>query len=182
MHDAPMRERDLQREWIAGGDRADPGRRDQLVGVDEVHVGASARGALQADVKVHDLKLVLDEGAAGQAVLAAPFNIGKLDAVALDQEAGASVGERVHEVRRASEGEAVELGMWPIKVARMEQPGEAVIGAIKRAADQGRDVGRSQKAMPRELADDQHVVVGNAEGGRLRRAPEAGATGRRGRR
>jgi hypothetical protein len=67
--------------------------------VDELHVGAGARGALQADVEIHDLKLVLDERATRQAVLSAPFDVGKLDAVALNQEAGAPIGKRVHEVR-----------------------------------------------------------------------------------
>ena len=58
----------------------------------------------------------------------------------------------------------------------MKEPREPIIGAVKRAADEGGDVGGAQKRRRAELADDLHVVVGEAKGRRLRR------TGNRGRR
>ena len=79
-----MRERDAQREWIPAGDVLIGEGSDKLGGMNELHVGASTRGALQADIKVHDLQLVLDERPPGLAVLAAPFDVGEFDAVALD--------------------------------------------------------------------------------------------------
>ena len=45
VRDAPMRERDAQRKWIAGGNALIREGSDHLVGVDELHVGASARRA-----------------------------------------------------------------------------------------------------------------------------------------
>jgi hypothetical protein len=60
-------------------------RSRRLVGMNEAHVAALAGGAMQADIEVHDLKLVLDKRPAGRAVLAAPFDVGEIDAVALDQ-------------------------------------------------------------------------------------------------
>ena len=133
--------------------------------MDEPHVGAIARRALQADVEIHDLELVLDERPAGLAVLAAPFDIGEVDAVALDQEARAAIGERIDERSGAGGRIVVELGARPVEIAGMEEPREAIVGAIERAADEGRDMRRSQEAMPRELAHDRHVVVGEAKGG-----------------
>jgi hypothetical protein len=59
----------------------------------------------------------------------------------------------------------------------MEQPFEPIIGAIERAADQGRDVGRSQETVSGKLAHDVHVVVREAKSWGLRRTAEAGAAG-----
>ena len=53
--------------------------------MDELHVVSSTSGELQRDREIDDLQLMLDERAAGLAVLAAPFDVGKLNAVALDQ-------------------------------------------------------------------------------------------------
>jgi hypothetical protein len=54
----------------------------------------------------------------------------------------------------------------------MEEPAEAISGAVERAADQRSDVRRSQKAVARQLTDDHHVIVGKTEGRRLRRTAE----------
>src|SRR5271157_746338 len=135
-----MRELDPQREWIAGDNSLIGEGSDEFSGVNELHVGASARRALQADIEVHDLQLVLDERAAGLAVLAAPFDVGKCDAVALDKEARAAVGERVNH-RSGPDGIEVELGARAVDVAGVEKPMEAIIGTVERAADEGGDVG-----------------------------------------
>jgi hypothetical protein len=126
-----MREGDPERKRIAGGNMLIWEARDLLVGVDELHVGVFACRPLQADVKIHDLKLVLDERSANFAILATPFDVGKLDAVALDQEAGAAVGERIDQRCRASGRIVVELHARPVKVACVEEAGQAVVGAIE---------------------------------------------------
>ena len=95
-----------------------------------------------------------------------------------NKEAGAAVGERVNERGGTGGGEAVELGTGPVEVAGMEEADEAIVGAIERAADKGCNVGRAQKAMAGELANDLHVVVGEAEGRRLRRTAEPRQSGR----
>src|SRR5208283_4793203 len=172
-----MRERDPQRERIAGGNALIREASDELGGVNEPNVGASARGALQADIKVHDLQLVLDERPPGLAVLAAPLDIGKFDAVALYKQARAAVGERVDH-RSGPDRIEIELGARAVDVASVEKAMEAIIGAVERAADQGGDVGRSQKAVSGELADDFHIVVGEAKGGRFRRTTEPRPAGR----
>ena len=71
--------------------------------------------------------------------------------------------------------------MWAIEIAGVKEAGKAIVGAVERAGDQSRDVGRAQKAMPRLVAHDLNVVVGDAEGRRLWRAAEAGSAGRCGR-
>ena len=60
----------------------------------------------------------------------------------------------------------------------MKEPGQPVIGAVERAADQGGDMGRAQEPVPRKLPYDFHVVVGEAEGRRLRRTAEPRPAGR----
>ena len=82
--------------------------------------------ALQRDIKVHDLELMLDERPAGLAVLAAPFDIGEIDAVALDQEPGAAIGKRIGHRRRAGGRIVVELRPRPIDIAGVEKPVEAI--------------------------------------------------------
>ena len=129
------------------------------------------------DVEIHNVKLVLDERAAGLAVLAAPFDIGEVDAVALDQEAGAAVGERIDDRRRAGGRVVVELGAGAVDVAGMEEARQAIVGAVERAADQGGNVGGAQEPVPRELAHDLHVVIGEAEGRRFRRTAEPRQSG-----
>src|SRR5258707_2059211 len=54
----------------------------------------------------------------------------------------------------------------------MEEALEPVVGAVERAADKLGDMRRSDEPMPRDLADDLHVVVGKAEGRRFRRTAE----------
>ena len=82
--DSPVRELHAQGQRIAGGARLLGEASDDVVGVDELHVASSAGGELKRDREIDDLQLVLNKGAAGLAVLAAPFDIGELDAVALD--------------------------------------------------------------------------------------------------
>ena len=168
MHDAPMRERDAQCEWIAGGNALIGEGSDEFSGVNELHVGPSARRALQADVEVHDLKLVLDEWPPGFAVLAAPLDIGECDAVALDEKPRAPVGERVDHWSGPDRIE-VELRARAVDVACVKEPQKPIIGAVERAADERGDVGRPQKAAPGELTHDFDVVVSETEGRRLRR-------------
>ncbi len=60
----------------------------------------------------------------------------------------------------------------------MKEPQKAIVGAVERAADLRGDVGRSQEAMPSELADNLSVIIGEAEGGRFRRTAEPWPTGR----
>ena len=60
-------------------------RRLFVVVMDELHVVSSAGSELQRDREIDDLQLMLDKRAAGLTVLAAPFDVGELDAVALDQ-------------------------------------------------------------------------------------------------
>ena len=140
VQDAPMRERNAQREWIAGGDALIGEGSDELVGVNELHVGASAGRALQPDREVHDLELVLNEWPPGLAVLAAPFDVGEFDTVALYKQARAAVGERVDH-RGGPDRIEVELGARAVDVAGMKEPQKAVVGAVERAADEGGDVG-----------------------------------------
>ena len=134
--------------------------------------GGVRTARFKATCEIHDVKLVLDERPAGFAVLAAPLDIGEVDAVALDQETGAAVGERIDQRRRAGGRVVVELGARPVDVAGVKEARQPVVGAVERAADQGGDVGGAQEAMPRELAHDLHVVIGQAEGRRFRRTAE----------
>ena len=53
--------------------------------MDKSHVATGTSGELQRDREIDDLQLMFDERAPGLAVLAAPFDVGELDAVALDQ-------------------------------------------------------------------------------------------------
>ena len=85
VHGSLVRELHAQRQRIARGARLLGESRDDVVGMDELDVASSASGELQRDRKIDDLQLMLDERAAGLAVLATPFNVGELDAVALDQ-------------------------------------------------------------------------------------------------
>ena len=142
--------------------------------------GRSRTARCKGDVEVHDVELVLDERAAGLAVLAAPFDVGEVDAVAFDQEAGAAIGKRIDDRRRAGGRVVVELGARPVDVAGMKEARQPIVGAVERAADQRGDVGRAQEAMARELPHDLHVVVGEAEGRRFRRTAEPRQSGGRG--
>jgi hypothetical protein len=55
---------------------------------------------------------------------------------------------------------------------------KAIVGAVERAADERGDMGGFEKAVPRKLTHDVHVVVGEAEGWRFRRTAEPRPTGR----
>ena len=54
----------------------------------------------------------------------------------------------------------------------MEEPQQPVVGAVERAADKRCDVRRSDKPVPRDLADDLNVIIGEAKGRRFRRTAE----------
>src|SRR5205823_1292431 len=79
-----------QGKWIASIEGLIGERGDQLVRVDQLLVSAP-HGYLQGDIEIDDRQLVLDEGTPGAAVVAAPLDIGEINAVAFDQEAGAAV-------------------------------------------------------------------------------------------
>src|SRR5271165_3622570 len=85
VHGSLVRELHAQRQRIACGASLLRESGDDIVGMDELHVVSNASGELQRDREIDDLQLMLDERAAGAAVLAAPFDICELDAVALDQ-------------------------------------------------------------------------------------------------
>ncbi len=85
VHDSLVRELHAQRQRIARGASLLRKSGDDVVGMDELHVAPSASGELQRHQEIDDLQLMLDERAAGLAVLAAPFDVGEFDAVALDQ-------------------------------------------------------------------------------------------------
>ena len=99
MEAALVRDLHAERKGIACAERLIGKGGDHLVRMNKAKVSAMADGILERDVKIDDLKLVLDEGAAGLAVLAAPLDIGEIDAVALDQEARAAVGKGVGDRR-----------------------------------------------------------------------------------
>ena len=84
VHDSLVRELHAQGQRIAGGARLLGEASDDVVGVDELHVASSAGGELKRDREIDDLQLMFDERTAGLAILPAPFDIGELDAVALD--------------------------------------------------------------------------------------------------
>ena len=63
-----------------------------------MRISASAHRHLQRNIEVHDLQLVRDEGTAGLAILATPFEIGESDAVALLQTC-TTIGERINDRR-----------------------------------------------------------------------------------
>jgi hypothetical protein len=54
---------------------------DHLCGGDQLDTAACSHGALQADLEIYDLDLVLNERPAGFAVLAAPFRIPKFSPI-----------------------------------------------------------------------------------------------------
>lgn len=58
--------------------------------------------------------------------------------------------------------------MRPVQISGVEEPSEPVICAIDRAAHERGDMCRSQEAISRKLADDNHVVVGYTKGWRFR--------------
>ena len=65
-----------------------------------------------------------------------------------------------------------------VNVTGVKEPQKTVVGAVQRTADESGNMGRTQKAVPRKLAHDCHVVVREAEGWRLRRTAEPRPTGR----
>src|SRR4029077_418702 len=133
--DALVRNLYPKRKGVALAEALVGERSDDFVRVNKPYVAASRSRALQRHVEIHDLKLVLDERSPGVAILAAPFDIGEIDAVALDQEPRAAIGKGVSHGRRSRSRIVVEFGARAIDVAGMEQPAQAIIGAIGRAAD-----------------------------------------------
>ena len=117
MERAPIRERYPQREGIALAEGLIGKGGNHLGWMDEPKARASLRRPLQRHVKIDDLKLVLDEGASGLPVFAAPFDVGKIDAVALDEKPCAAVGQGVGDRRRAGSGVVVELRPRPVDIA-----------------------------------------------------------------
>ncbi len=171
---AAMRDANAKRERIALAERLIRERGDHLVGVNEPQIIAPLRGALHRDIEVHDLKLVFDERPAGFPVLAAPLDVGEVDAVAFDEKAGAAVGECVHHRARSGGRVVVELGARTVEVAGMEEPGQTIVGAIEGAANKRGDVGRSEEAVAGKLAHDRHVIVRQTKCGWRRRAAKPG--------
>ena len=115
------------------------------------------------------------KGRPAVAVLAAPFDVGEIGAVAVGEKTGAAVGKGIGDRRRAGGRVVVELGARAVDIAGMEKAQETIVGAVERAADQGGDVGRAQEAIARQLADDDDIVVGETKGRRFRRTAEARA-------
>ncbi len=115
---------------------------------------------------------MLDERPACLPVLAAPFHIGKIRAVTFDQQARPAIGQCIDHRGRTSGRIIVDLRPRAIDVAGVEELREPIVGAVERTRDQRRDMRRAQKAVPRQQPDDLHVVVGEAEGRRLRRTAE----------
>src|SRR5579872_4431970 len=115
--------------------------------MDQTHVRTASSCDLQGDIEIHDLKLMVDEGTTGLAVLAAPLDIGEVDAIALDQEPRPAVGQRINHRGGARVGIIIELGAGTVEIAGMKQPCEAIVAAVARSIDQSCDVAGSQKAM-----------------------------------
>ena len=59
--------------------------------------------------------------------------------------------------------------MRAIQISGMKEQAETVISPIDGSSDERGDVGRSQEAISRKLADDNHVIVSDSEGRRFRR-------------
>ena len=131
---------------------------------------------LQGDPKVDGLQLMLDERSAGCLVLAAPRDIGEGRTIALDQQAGAAISESIGIGCRAYR-EAVELGARAVDIAGVKKAGEAIVGAVEGAADQGGDVGGAEETVAGEMADDENIVVGQPERRRFRRTAEPRTAG-----
>jgi hypothetical protein len=142
MGDAVLRQFGAQRKRAAADRRRVGG--GHFVAGDQTEVGTAGHIALQRDPEIGDRKLMLDEGATGLPVLAAPFDI-RRGAVAGDQQPRAAIGERVDDRRRARIWIIVELGARPIDIAGVEKPHQAIVGAVEEASDQHRDVARSQE-------------------------------------
>jgi hypothetical protein len=85
VHDSLVRELHAKRQGIARGASLLGESGDDVVGMDELHVASSSCGELKRDREIDDLQLMFDERPPGLAVFAAPFDVGELDAVALDQ-------------------------------------------------------------------------------------------------
>ena len=90
--------------------------------MDDFNIPASIGRALQRDAKVDDLQLVLDEGAAGFAVLAAPFEMREGVAVALGDETCSTIREGVGDWRGANRRKSVELRARSVEEAGVKEP------------------------------------------------------------
>jgi hypothetical protein len=77
--------------------------RDRFVAGDGARIIASAHCRLQRNVEVDDFQLMLDEGTAGLAILAAPFEIGEGDATAFQQTRATITGTQ-RDVRVSGQG------------------------------------------------------------------------------
>ena len=85
VHGSLVRELHAQRHRIAGGASLLREAGDDVVEMDALHVVSSTSGELQRDREIDDLQLMLDERTARLPGLPAPFDVGELDAIALDQ-------------------------------------------------------------------------------------------------
>ena len=130
--------------------------------------GPRADGALQGDAHIGDGQRVLDEGTAGEIVLARPVDGGDVRAVMLDQQLGAAIGERVDHRRRAAVlAIGLELGPRPIEIAGMKEGGQPIAHLLVRRLDEFRQMRRAQEPVLGDEADERDVALGELE--RLRR-------------
>jgi hypothetical protein len=58
----------------------------------------------------------------------------------------------------------------------MKEPTKAIISAVERSANQGGDMGRSEKTVSSDLADDRYIIRSHAKRRRLSRTAEARPT------
>src|SRR5204862_5477303 len=93
-----------------------------------------------------------------------------------DQQPRTTIGERVDEWFGTLGRIVVELGARTIDVAGVKKSRQSIVDAIEGAGSQRGDVGRSQETVMREIANDLHVVIGDAESRRFRRTAKPRAT------
>jgi hypothetical protein len=140
--------------------------------MDQPDIFAAAHRTLKCNIEIHDPQLVFDERSAGLAILAAPFDVGEFDTVAIDEQSRSTVSECIDHRCRTRCWVVVELGTRPIDVAGVEKTIQTIIGAIERAPYQWCNMCRTQEAMSRKLANDFNIVIGQSEGWRFRRTAE----------
>src|ERR1041384_5335991 len=93
--------------------------------------------ALNADLELDNLDLVLDEGPAGFTVLAAPFRVPEFGPIPFPEKAHPKISEGIDHRGRTESRVVVELGTRSDDVPGMEEAHQPIVGAIKRAPDQG---------------------------------------------
>ena len=107
---------------------------------------------------------MLDEGPAGEIVLARPVDGGDVRAVMGDEELGAAIGERVNHRRRSTVlAEEFELGPRPVEITGMKKGGEPVAHLLVRRLNKLREVRGAQKAVLGNETDERDVALGELE-------------------